>query len=181
MENKVVLYDSNNIKVGDTFARRARQLVKQQRATWIDDNHDAIRFAPDMDNMEYFEKYDEPENAEKVAVSDDKWLVALAEKRLFRRKLFIIHSIALVPVACLFMVFSLMLYEIIPHVLAGMFLGSTVGSWATLFLVHAVIYIIDRQKIGSVSRSERSRKALAAEIDLLKSSFVQKGSLVHNF
>ena len=51
MENKVVLYNSNDIKIGETFVRRARQLVRQQRAAWVDESETAIRFAPGMENM----------------------------------------------------------------------------------------------------------------------------------
>jgi len=28
MESKVLLYDSNNVRVGETYTRRARQLVR---------------------------------------------------------------------------------------------------------------------------------------------------------
>jgi len=52
MENKVLLFDSNDVKIGETFIRRAKQLVKQQRAIWIDDNQSAIRFAAGMENMD---------------------------------------------------------------------------------------------------------------------------------
>jgi len=52
MENKVSLYNSNDIKIGETFPRRARQLVKQQRAKWIDGSQSSIRFAPGMENMD---------------------------------------------------------------------------------------------------------------------------------
>jgi|GEM_PF-5298369 len=52
MDNKVLLLDSNNVKIGETFIRRAKQLVKQQRAAWVDDTQSAIRFAPGMENMD---------------------------------------------------------------------------------------------------------------------------------
>ena len=52
MDNKVSLYNANGAKIGDTFARRARQLVRQQRAMWTDDSQTAIRFAPGMENMD---------------------------------------------------------------------------------------------------------------------------------
>jgi len=51
MENKVSLYNSNDTKIGETFTRRARQLVRQQRAMWIDDTQTSIRMAPNMENM----------------------------------------------------------------------------------------------------------------------------------
>jgi len=52
MERKVILYNSNDIKIGETFPRRAQQLVRRQRAAWIDDGQTAIRFYPNMENMD---------------------------------------------------------------------------------------------------------------------------------
>ena len=52
MENRISLYNANGVKIGDTFTRRARQLVRQQRAMWTDDSQTAIRFAPGMENMD---------------------------------------------------------------------------------------------------------------------------------
>jgi len=52
MEGKVVLYNSDNLKIGETFTRRARQLVNKQRAVWMDDNQSAIRFYHGMENMD---------------------------------------------------------------------------------------------------------------------------------
>ena len=52
MESKVLLYNSNNVKIGETTAHRAREIVKRQRAEWIDNNHTAIRFYSGMEYME---------------------------------------------------------------------------------------------------------------------------------
>jgi len=52
MKSRVLLYNSDNIKIGETFARRAKQLVNRQRAEWVDDNHSAIRFYFGMENMD---------------------------------------------------------------------------------------------------------------------------------
>jgi len=52
MESKVVLFNSNGIKIGETYARRARQLVSRQRAEWLGENQQAIRFYPEMENMD---------------------------------------------------------------------------------------------------------------------------------
>jgi len=52
MENKVVLYNSNDIKIGETFVRRAKQLVNRQRAQWTDSSQTAIRFYPEMEHMD---------------------------------------------------------------------------------------------------------------------------------
>jgi len=52
VEEKIVLYDSNNNRLGQTFSRRARQLVNQQKAMWIDDSQTAIRFHPGMESTD---------------------------------------------------------------------------------------------------------------------------------
>ena len=85
MVSKVLLYDANDAKVGETFMRRARQLVNQQRAQWIDDSHSAIRFAPDVNK---WEKEVVPSSTITTDSEDDSWLYTLAEKRLHERKLF---------------------------------------------------------------------------------------------
>lgn len=59
MEGKVTLFNVNNDKIGETYIRRARQLVKQQRALWVDDSQKAIRFLSGEVNLadnesEYF-------------------------------------------------------------------------------------------------------------------------------
>ena len=77
MENKVLLYDSNGNKIGKTFIRRAKQLVRQQRAVWTDDNQNAIRFAPGMENM-------------------DIVITGLAEKRASAKLGFKIHVITVI-------------------------------------------------------------------------------------
>lgn len=50
-ENKVTLISSEDVVIGETFMRRAKQLVRRQRAQWTDDNQTAIRFYPEMENM----------------------------------------------------------------------------------------------------------------------------------
>jgi hypothetical protein len=52
MERKVTLYNAANVKIGETFTRRARQLVNRQRAAWVDEAQTAIRFYPNMENMD---------------------------------------------------------------------------------------------------------------------------------
>ena len=95
MEGKVLLYDSNDVKIGETFVRRARQLVKQQRASWISDNQDAIRFAPGMEKLDDAaadDMYDK-----KLLQSTDDELMKLAKRRVHARFAFNLHrSIVLV-------------------------------------------------------------------------------------
>jgi hypothetical protein len=80
MEGKVTLYDSNETKIGETFARRARQLVKQQRAFWLDDAQTAVRFLPGMEHLKD-EQGDGFAPAEKDP-PEDKRLMKLAKTRV---------------------------------------------------------------------------------------------------
>ncbi|MCL2235132.1 MAG: 2TM domain-containing protein [Defluviitaleaceae bacterium] len=89
MEKKVILYNSDNAKIGETFVRRARQLVKQQRAVWTDDRQDAIRFAPGAENSEEDASVELP----RLEVSDlhpvpDMKLMKLARQRVIMRTVF---------------------------------------------------------------------------------------------
>ncbi|MCL2577440.1 MAG: 2TM domain-containing protein [Defluviitaleaceae bacterium] len=106
MESKVLLYDSKDVKIGETFARRARQLVKQQRASWIDDKQDAIRFAPGMEKMDISMTDDIYE--ESSTESFDKELMMLARRRVHARFAFKLHlAIALILIPFLIMIHAM--------------------------------------------------------------------------
>ena len=106
MESKVLLYDSNNVKIGETFIRRARQLVKQQRASWIDEKQDAIRFAPGMENLD--DTMDDDIHEKKLAKSsgEDEELMKLAKQRVHARIGFNLHrSISVIICAFLILIY----------------------------------------------------------------------------
>ena len=56
METKVTLYNAAGERIGDTFARRAKQLVKHQRAHWVDESETAVRFHPGMEHLKEIEE-----------------------------------------------------------------------------------------------------------------------------
>ena len=166
MEEKILLYNSSGAKIGETFARRARQLVKQQRASWMDAEQKAIQFAPDMENMD--EREDIPLA---IPVSnraeDEKWLLELAEKRIKERKLFRIHTIALIPVIILmFTISDGIRISALNRSDALVVLGFFLGAWITLYAVHAFSYFRRRNLEGI--KSDRKAKELAAELAMLK-------------
>ncbi|MCL2576898.1 MAG: hypothetical protein FWE27_02445 [Defluviitaleaceae bacterium] len=161
MESKILLYDSNNVKIGETFIRRAKQLVKQQRAAWIDDSQNAVRFFQDVDDWETVAVMDE----EKPPIDDSKddaWLIALAERRIKERKWFILHSVLTIPVwLFLFFFFGFLTNRMeIPIFFTGVCL--------TAYLIHACYFFVTRQKYPSQSKKERRARALAAEVAFLK-------------
>ena len=105
MEGKVLLYDSNDIKIGETFTRRARQLVRQQRASWINENQDAIRFAPGMENLDttsIIDDVDEKRPAGSVDTEDE--LMKLAKRRVYARFALKLHGSVAVALSILFVV-----------------------------------------------------------------------------
>jgi len=108
MEGKVLLYDSNDVKIGETFIRRAKQLVKQQRASWIGDNHDAIRFAPGMEKLDDTMADGIYVRQSIQSMDADKDLLKLAKRRVHARFAFKLHcSIALVLSALVVVIYML--------------------------------------------------------------------------
>ena len=104
MEGKVLLYDSNDNRIGETFVRRAKQLVKQQRASWTDDSQSAIRFAPGMERM------DDPADTSPLShgTERDEALLKLAKRRVHARFGFKLHrSIAIALSVFLIMIYML--------------------------------------------------------------------------
>jgi hypothetical protein len=97
MESKVLLYDSNDVKIGETFVRRARSLVKQQRAMWLDEAQSAVKFFTGMENLPIAED-SQGSDVATADTKDDTLIVALVEKRIKERKMLMVHSFMLVPV-----------------------------------------------------------------------------------
>jgi len=110
MESKIILYDSNDIKIGETFARRARQLVKQQRAAWINDSHDSIRFAPGMEKMDDSDIDEVYEKHTPHPIDLDNKLLKLAKRRVHARFALRLHR-SIVIVLCVFFVVLYMLTD----------------------------------------------------------------------
>ena len=109
MDDKVLLYNSNDVKIGETYARRARQLVKQQRALWVDDSQKAIRFAKGMENLDDTVIADTDKNLPaQDGTSADKELMKLARRRVHTRFAFNLHrSISLILSVFLIMIYLL--------------------------------------------------------------------------
>ena len=176
MEEKVLLFDSNDKKVGETFKRRAKQLVRQQRASWVNDSQEAIKFAPGMENKEAdITKHDNCHDDCHGDCHDDyhdehyeKWLVALAEKRLWERKFFKLYSVAFLPGIVIIFFFTVALGGAIfrNDLMVGLFLGFSCGAWVTAYGIHA--YHFYKNWRQNIPRTERRERELAAEIAMLK-------------
>ena len=103
MESKVILYDAKDKKIGQTFARRARQLVKQQRATWVDDQHEAIRFAPGMEHLDISNLSGLGEDGTEEA---DTALMKLAKRRVYAKFAFNLHRVIVICICILGLYFK---------------------------------------------------------------------------
>ena len=144
MESKVSLYNSNDVKIGETFLRRARQLVRRQRATWVDDSQVAIRFAPGMEYMDDATVEHETEAPEKapdtVAVSAPSpvgdvpvdWMMPIVEKRMRERRRFVVHTFIFIPVLVL-LNYLFFFYFVVP-----------LFAWVTIYAIHAYLHITNK-------------------------------------
>ncbi|MCL2286869.1 MAG: hypothetical protein FWC32_10970 [Firmicutes bacterium] len=140
MEGKVVLFDSDGTQIGETFTRRARQLVKQQRATWVDDNHTAIRFNPDTDEDIAIDMKDTPmplplPTTEKPSASEkpagSNHLYALAELRVNDRRRMIFHLLLLIPAFLVITAFTMLIHDGFHASPAFLFFGFANGVLVT--------------------------------------------------
>ena len=152
----IAMIDSNENKIGETFSRRAKQLVKQQRAVWTSDEKDTIKFIQDMENISEDD-------------TDEEWVISLAKKRIKDRKLFKWHSITLIPVIILAAMFSAIIMEASRNTSGGaFFMGLTWGSWVTSYIIHAYFYFKKYPLGGQAAKKARKERELAAEIAAIK-------------
>ena len=167
MEGKVTLFDANNIKIGETFARRAKQLVKQQRAFWLDDSHSAVRFAPDMEE-DWEKPAPTPIKEEFAGISvtagdtDEAIIIAIAAKRITERKLFLLHSVSFIPMAFFITIFAF-------AIRSDVFLAIALAGWITCYGVHGIIFTIKSGKYHSHVKGGKLAKELTEEVAMIKS------------
>jgi hypothetical protein len=166
MENKIHLYDANDVKIGETFSRRARQLVSQQRAEWVDEAKTAIRFAPDAEEgWETGGAEPLPPAAEPASLKTEsaakEGLYMIAERRIRERNRFALHSTAFIPVG----LFLLILFDGIYR--SNGFLLFILGGWVTAYGIHFIHFVMNYAN-NSLSVKERRLRKLAAEVERLK-------------
>ncbi len=155
MESKVLLFNDKDAKVGETYMRRARQLVNQQRAAWVDESHSAIRFMPDAELS-----FDTPDTEDTKPSGHS--LKALAEKNLREKKKFIYLTILFA--GCSFL--SLLFAESTGDYTFFMF---TFGICIGAYFVYAWNFIRTYVKgYRPIDRAERYSRDLAKEMDRLK-------------
>ena len=187
MEGKVTLIDADGNTIGETFTRRARQLVKQQRANWTNDSHTAVQFLPDipdaLDSLASL-SLEEWETAAPVVAREsasdssmghsekDTVLYAMAEKRIRERRWFWIHTIVFLPGFLAIVIFS---HAFIPGLLGRRHVDSSVlflfGAWVTFFACHFYSFFKNHVKPPlAITQHLTTRRAvrIAAEMETLK-------------
>jgi len=156
MKNKVMLFDASGAQIGETFMRRARQLVNQQRAEWINDG--AIRFKPDTDIAALEWKTDLPEEpkSEMKGTGPEALLYYLAEKRINERRSFMWHSVFMIPGWLL----CVLLGMHNDHLLVFLF-----GLWTSPYVVHVFVFV--RTQLKDYRPEDRAHR-IEREVDKLR-------------
>ena len=165
MSSMITMYDASDNKIGETFFRRAKQLVKQQRAAWISDEQKAIKLAPDMENIS-----DELDDTAQLDMMEEKWIHVLALKRISERRHFKWHSIAFVPsLIVAFLVAAVIVDAAFGGDVALLFLGLAWGSLSTAYFIHMYFYFKKYPLRDNGTKKARMERELAAEIAAIKS------------
>jgi hypothetical protein len=176
MDNKVLLFDSNNAKVGETFMRRAKQLVSSQRAEWTDENHTAIRFAPDAEDyspsvicVPVPEPRAEAAGTIISKADDEAWIYAAAEQQIKERRNFILHSIAFIPgIFLLFVLHAAVIDQLIMGDVELLFFFF-LGAWISPYCIHSWVFAKKRLKnIRLWNTEERNARRLNAEVERIR-------------
>ena len=182
MKNKIMLFDASGVQIGETFMRRARQLVNQQRAEWINDA--AIRFIADIDLTDADWSVPEPEEASVLTkgIRDTRGIIDtggirdsgdirdtgpeallyyLAEERIKDRNNFILHSLLIMPGIFVIVVLASMMHGR----QADTFLAAMVWGWFTPYFLHAFVFI--RNRIRDY-RPDHKSNAFERELDKVR-------------
>ncbi|MCL2376731.1 MAG: hypothetical protein FWC76_04960 [Defluviitaleaceae bacterium] len=87
---KIMVFDENNVETGQTYPRRAKQLVTKGRAVWQEDGQSAIRMTPKEADKETIKMgYNDIDVAQ-----DNDELLHTAKSNVRQRRSLICHIIA---------------------------------------------------------------------------------------
>jgi len=166
MEGKILLYDADGAEIGETYARRARQLVKQQRAIWADDTHTAIQFMPDGE--EGWEVHPKGETSP-APTSTSGALYALAAKRIQDRRRIIWHSVLFIPGYFIIPLLWMIATNGRMFNLSFLTMGFAYGAWTVAFISHVRAFAkAYGYSLKPKDWEGRRRIKLEAEVDHLK-------------
>jgi len=163
--DKVVIYDQNKTKVGETFQRRAKQLVLKGRATWLNEGSAIeLQIAPnkedEMENNQYIDLRDTAETHVTPKTPSDDLLMHLAKRNIRKRKELIIHIVAYFASFMLLLIISDGFRNLNFDIFFGMYV-----TWG-VFIAHKVFV----QLRDWMTRSKPNKDALEAEYARLKAT-----------
>ena len=161
MEGKITLLDATGAEIGETYTRRARQLVKQQRAIWANDTHTAVQFMADTD-----EEWDTIASPAPPAPTSEptSTLYALAEQRIHARRLIVWHTVLVFPV----LMFIILMGDLARTSGGYMFAAFICGVWLTVYASHVRNYVKTHGILRSKSWKQRHKFRIEAEVEHLR-------------
>jgi len=164
MENKVLLYDISGKKVGETFMRRARQLVKQQRAMWMDDGQTAVQFITDVNTKEIM---DDAEISPLPVFDDEAWMIDLANKRIIQRRVYITHSVAF-AIGTIPLSFAISLAADNSYWFMMAMAITATSSWFLGFMAHTIVFAVKMHRVRRPDEASGQQRAIEREIANIK-------------
>jgi len=167
MEDKVLLYDADGKKIGETFMRRARQLVKQQRAMWMDDRQRAVQFVADVDD---WEMVDDKGEGPIPVFDDEAWMVDLAQKRIRQRRLYVVHSIIFgLGFMLLGLALALVIETSFGSDLTLVLVIALKSGWFFAFIGHTISFAVNYARVRRpIEKDERRARAVEKEVAEIK-------------
>ncbi|MCL2189587.1 MAG: hypothetical protein FWC16_11560 [Defluviitaleaceae bacterium] len=184
-KNRVTLYDAEYNKIGETFARRGAQLVRQQRAEWTDDSHSAIRFHPGMEHADTCEDageeipavpatHDTPTPRE-AALPDGIFLEEV-DRQMRARRRFVIHTFLLLPGVTFVFISAMIVYDlyffnvsqnqaagmttIITRDIPMMLAAFICTAWLVIYVIHLFLYFTHKRARNKIAKRLRTELAV---------------------
>ena len=172
-DTKVALYGADGGRMGETFSRRARQLVKQQRATWMNEDHTAIQFIADEPEAWEAEPaaYTPHAHDKPHMPTNDAALLEMARTRLSARRWFIVHLALLIPG---YLFIAVIVQEMFRswgwrNYSLGFVIGAAAMFWTmTFFFTVYRFFKYNRGYQPFVFNERRKAQRLADEVELLR-------------
>ena len=163
LETKITLYNAEGKRLGETFSRRARQLVKQQRAEWMDEAHTSVQFYADPP-----EAWETDPHTEAHEPEPDAALLEMARMRVATRRIFAINTLVLVPGFFAIVIFVEVMLRT-NQWFTGFWMGTLFTLWTLLFIRNTYRFVKTNRGFFLFALAERRHsRVVANEVERLK-------------
>jgi len=143
MSEKITVFDEKNVMVGQTFMRRAKQLVAKGRAAWLDDSQTSICLTSKEAIL--LEGEDEMEHKTTGHDYDDSALLHMAKRNVRQRRILLCHILAFVLAVSAF----LLIHEIVQGNTTRVHDSNILWHWDNMW---REVNSIDELRIEALSR-----------------------------